>query len=170
MTIHHKNENFHNDWFKHQLYNILWAVRMPPAGKRKANNAMLKHSNNGKAKCIWRREEKKWHHITKQNATQRETTTRYERANFEDKTRKVLRSQNNKIAHKKTKNKNKINKKKGLAENKQGKNEKGHRIGVKKWNFWRRKKTRGKNGRESNLKKKKRKHRKHIAREVRRTW
>ena len=53
--------------------------------------------------------------------------------NFEDKTSKVLRSQNNKIAHKKTKNKNKINKKKGLPENKQGKNEKGHhRIGVQK--------------------------------------
>ena len=32
----------------------------------------------------------------------------------------------------KTKNENKINKKKGLAENKQGKNEKGHIIGVKK--------------------------------------
>ena len=36
--------------------------------------------------------------------------------NFEDKTRKALRSQNNKIAHeKKTKNKNKINKNKRVG-------------------------------------------------------
>ena len=45
--------------------------------------------------------------------------------NFEDKTSKVLRSQNNKIAHKKTKNKNKINKKKGWQKINREKTKKG---------------------------------------------
>ena len=89
----------------------------------------------------------------------------------------------------KTKNENKINKKKGLAENKQGKKQKrafAHRIGVTKMKLLKKRKKiddreeqktsqkhKGENGRESNLKKKKRKHikhRKHIARDVRRTW
>ena len=89
----------------------------------------------------------------------------------------------------KTKNKNKINKKRGWQKINREKRKRAlaHRIGVTKVKLLKEKKTklmigknkkhhkntRGKNGRESNLKKKKRKHikhRKHIARHVRRTW